>query len=81
MGYSDGDVHGEHSVVLQWYLVGQNVWSIGGMGMIDKDFHDRKDFLRVYLEETEWGHGGHIIRRGLHRHERTCRMICRHTLH
>lgn len=44
-------------VVLQWYLAGKNVWSIGALGMIDKDFHDRKDLLRVYVEETEWGHG------------------------
>lgn len=31
------------AAVPQWYLAMEGEWIIGGMGVIENDFHDRKD--------------------------------------
>ena len=47
--------------VPQWYLAVENDRIIGGLGVIENDFHDRKDLApnvcAVYTEESERGRG------------------------
>lgn len=47
--------------VPQWYLVMENDVIIGGAGIIENDFHDRKDLspnlCALYVEEAFRGHG------------------------
>ena len=47
--------------VPQWYLAMECGQIIGGLGVIDNDFHDRKDLTpnvcAVYTEEHKRGHG------------------------
>ncbi len=49
------------SAVPQWYLAMECGQIIGGLGVIDNDFHDRKDLTpnvcAVYTEEHKRGHG------------------------
>ena len=49
------------SAVPQWYLALEEDQIIGGMGVIENDFHDRKDLApnvcAVYTEEQKRGHG------------------------
>lgn len=56
----DEAVHGEKAVP-QWYLALENGRIIGGMGVIENDFHWRKDLApnvcAVYTEEDSRGHG------------------------
>lgn len=51
---------GEH-VVPQWYVTLEGTRIIGGMGVIENDFHDRKDLApnvcAVYTEEDKRGQG------------------------
>ncbi len=51
---------GEH-VVPQWYVTLEGTHIIGGMGVIENDFHDRKDLApnvcAVYTEEDKRGQG------------------------
>ncbi len=51
---------GEH-VVPQWYVALEGTRIIGGMGVIENDFHDRKDLApnvcAVYTEEDKRGQG------------------------
>ncbi len=64
MGYSARGVRGEHggmprheSAVPQWYLALEDGQIIGGLGVIENDFHDRKDLApnvcAVYTEEAQ----------------------------
>ena len=68
MGHSAGGVHGEHGgvsgkrgAVPQWYLAMEGGQIIGGLGVIENDFHDRKDLApnvcAVYTEEDKRGQG------------------------
>lgn len=47
--------------VPQWYLAAEEGAVIGGMGVIENDFHDRKDLApnvcAVYVEESHRGRG------------------------
>ena len=47
--------------VPQWYLYWKNEKIVGGLGVIENDFHDRKDLApnvcAVYVEEAERGKG------------------------
>ena len=49
------------SPVPQWYVAMENDYIIGGMGVIENDFHDRKDLApnvcAVYTEEGKRGSG------------------------
>ena len=49
------------SAVPQWYLAMEENQIIGGMGVIENDFHDRKDLApnvcAVYTEERKRGQG------------------------
>ncbi|MDE7273540.1 MAG: GNAT family N-acetyltransferase [Lachnospiraceae bacterium] len=49
------------SAVPQWYLAMEGNQIIGGMGVIENDFHDRKDLApnvcAVYTEEQKRGQG------------------------
>lgn len=51
----------QSSTVPQWYLAMEGERIIGGMGVIENDFHDRKDLspniCAVYTEEDKRGHG------------------------
>ncbi|MCI8694461.1 MAG: GNAT family N-acetyltransferase [Lachnospiraceae bacterium] len=51
----------EKSPVPQWYLAVENSAIIGGLGVIENDFHDRKDLApnvcAVYTEERKRGCG------------------------
>ena len=56
----DEAIHGEKAVP-QWYLALESDRIIGGMGVIENDFHPRKDLApnvcAVYTEEDCRGHG------------------------
>lgn len=56
----DKAIHGEKAVP-QWYLALESERIIGGMGVIENDFHPRKDLApnvcAVYTEEDCRGHG------------------------
>ena len=56
----DEAIHGEKADP-QWYLALENGRIIGGMGVIENDFHPRKDLApnvcAVYTEEDCRGHG------------------------
>ncbi|MBU9747186.1 GNAT family N-acetyltransferase [Lachnospiraceae bacterium ASD3451] len=49
------------SIVPQWYIAFENERIIGGLGVIENDFHDRKDLApnvcAVYTEEDKRGNG------------------------
>lgn len=49
------------NAVPQWYLAVENDRIVGGLGVIENDFHDRKDLApnvcAVYTEESERGRG------------------------
>lgn len=51
----------QKSVVPQWYLAMEDSQIIGGLGVIENDFHDRKDLApnvcAVYTEEAKRGQG------------------------
>lgn len=56
------------SAVPQWYLATEGTVIVGGMGVIENDFHDRKDLApnvcAVYVEEDRRGRGiaGDLLR-------------------
>lgn len=51
----------QKSAVPQWYLAMEDSQIIGGLGVIENDFHDRKDLApnvcAVYTEEAKRGQG------------------------
>lgn len=51
----------QQNAVPQWYLAVKEDRIVGGLGVIENDFHDRKDLApnvcAVYTEETERGQG------------------------
>ena len=55
------DAYLNHETEYGWYLCLHNGGIIGGMGVIENDFHDRKDLspnvCAVYTEETFRGQG------------------------
>lgn len=51
----------QNSAVPQWYLAMEDGQILGGLGVIENDFHDRKDLApnvcAVYTEEAKRGQG------------------------
>ena len=51
----------QKSAVPQWYLAMEDGQILGGLGVIENDFHDRKDLApnvcAVYTEEAKRGQG------------------------
>lgn len=51
----------QKTTVPQWYLYCEKEKIVGGLGIIENDFHDRKDLApnvcAVYVEEAERGRG------------------------
>ena len=55
------DCISQKNAVPEWYVAVENGRIIGGLGVIENDFHDRKDLApnvcAVYTEESERGRG------------------------
>ena len=56
VSFEHGGMSGEKGAVPQWYVVVQGDKIIAGLGVIENDFHDRKDLspnvCAVYVEEA-----------------------------